>query len=101
MVLRSVSVSASDSPLPALEKIWDKVPYASRKSSGIDEHLDAVLAALEKSRPHLTGLFWPDFSKTLTGHPFRTKMVYFRDASGTLQSRTVAEVLRDVVEGKR
>ncbi len=90
-----------DSVLPALEKIWDKVPYASRHSKDLDEHLDAVLVALENSRPLLTGVFWPDFSKTLTGHSFRTKIVYFRPASGPLQSRTVAEVLRDVVEGKR
>ncbi len=90
-----------DSMLPALEKIWDKVPYASRNSPDLDEHLDAVLVALESSRSLVTGLFWPDFSKTLMRHPFRTKIVFFRPASGALQSRTVAEVLRDVLEGKR
>ncbi len=90
-----------DSVLPALEKIWVKVPYASRNSKDLDEHLDAVLVALESSRPLMTGLFWPDFSKKMIGHPFRIKMVFFRPASGVLQSRTVAEVLRDILEGKR
>lgn len=90
-----------DSILPALEKIWVKVPYASRNSKDLDEHLDSVLLALESSRPLMAGLFWPDFSKKLTGHLFRTKMVFFRPASGGLQSRTVAEVLREIIEGKR
>ncbi|MBI5225670.1 hypothetical protein HY994_00330 [Candidatus Micrarchaeota archaeon] len=87
--------------LPLLEKIWAPVTPVSRNSKELDEHLDAALLAVQQSKPVVFGFFWPDFSKTLVRHPFRTKLVFFRSAAGELQSRTVAEVLREIIEGKR